>query len=60
MCFGAEIAYLLLWAATTRGAPPAVQMLRRLVAALCVLLIGGFITVLALGGGAGERYSHTG
>lgn len=58
--FCAEIAYLLLWAATTRTAPPAIDILRRIVYTLCAVLVAGFLVVLALGGGAGERHGNTG
>lgn len=58
--FCAEIVYLLLWAATTRSAPPIIDVLRRFVYLLCAVLVAGFLVVLVLGSGAGERYGNTG
>ena len=53
--FVAEIAYLVLWVYTTRHAGSVVARLRWGVLAASVILLAGFVVVLALGGGVGAR-----
>lgn len=57
--FAAEMCYLWLWTSTTRSPSPLIAKLRWTILASLILL-AGFIVVLALGGGAGKRYGGTG
>lgn len=58
--FAAEILYLLLWVRTTGSSSPAVARLRWAILSVSLVLVAGFVVVLVLGGGAGERYGGTG
>jgi hypothetical protein len=58
--FAAEMCYLLLWVRTTRSTSPVIAKLRWAILAGSLILLVGFVVVLALGGGAGKRYGGTG